>query len=100
VTKSPQLMRGPLGRAAQPELVGGAVRLLANYWWLIVFPVAAFLFVRSWLRVPRLVTGDIHSPYLSLRLTGGWRGVILVISVGVLALLVAQRLASKRVPPA
>jgi len=97
------------------------VRFLADYWWAFAFPLAIFFFVRSLRRTSRsqwvfilrflgvgllggaalwLFTGDIQQPVIALHIAGGWKGVLLGIVAGIAALVGAQRLASRRGPPA
>jgi len=97
------------------------MRFLAQYWWFLILPVVVYVWVRAMRRTTRgqwvfllrlfgvlalvgtgtwLVTGDIDQSYLSLRLEGGWPGVLLGFGVGLAALFGAQRLARRRGPPA
>ena len=95
------------------------MQFIANYWWLIVLPVAVFLWWKSIRRTPRtywvwllriigvmliavavtwLITGDVENEYVSLHLARGWRDFAMFVALGVVALLGAQRLAPR--PPA
>jgi hypothetical protein len=96
------------------------VRFLANYWWLLVLPVAVWLWLRSvrqtsrtqWVWVLRIaggalvvasvtwfITGDIENAYISMHIGGGWLGATGVAALGIAALVGAQRWASKPPPP-
>ena len=95
------------------------MKFLTNFWWLLVLPVALWLWVWSVRRTPRsywiwilriagvgliagaatwLITGDVESAYVSLHMSGGWRGVTVCLVAGIVALVGAQRLTLK--PPA
>jgi hypothetical protein len=97
------------------------MRFVENYWWLLILPVAIYLWVRStrqisraqWVWVLRisgtmlllasavwLITGDVENQYISLHIGGGWWGVTIATVAGVLALIGAHRLAEKPAPPA
>jgi hypothetical protein len=97
------------------------MRFVENYWWLLVLPVAIYLWVRSTRQISRaqwvwllrisgtmlllasavwLITGDVENQYISLHVGGGWRGVTIAAVAGVLALIGAHRLAEKPAPPA
>jgi len=47
-----------------------------------------------------LVTGDIDKPWLTLHVTGGWKGVIVGVAAAALALIGAQLLERGRGPAA
>jgi uncharacterized membrane protein YraQ (UPF0718 family) len=90
------------------------MQVVANYWWLIVLPLAGWLWWKSIRRTPRgywiwllriagimliavavtwLITGDVENKYVSLHLGGGWRDFGVCLVLGAVALLGAQRLA-------
>jgi zinc transporter ZupT len=96
------------------------MRLLADYWWLLAFPLVIILMIQSVRRTPRsiwvwvlrvaggtlvcgalvwFITGDIDEPYLTLHF-GGTPGAMIAIALGALALFGAHRVSARQGPPA
>jgi len=96
------------------------MRFLASYWWLLVAPFALLFWIQSMRRVsaPRwvwvlrlagvvlllgpgiwLVTGDVDNQYVSIHMGPEWSAAVGPMALGVLALVGAHRLATRR-PPA
>ena len=101
------------------------MQVIRDYWWLFILPIALVLWVwstvglakgltkRQWIWILRgvgvvslmgpavcLITGNVESELVSIKNDLGWQGVLYPMGIGILALVGAHRLATRKGPPA
>lgn len=97
------------------------MRFFAQYWWLILLPVAIMFWLHSvrrtsrpmWIWILRIagialllipaiwaVTGNVQNQFVTIHLAGGWRDAVVSAFLGVAALVTAHRIAARVRPPA